>query len=109
LCFERNDLFDFLQFSSVLLIVFGSSDGFVHRFFIGLGILAYGLDYFIVHDIIIHQRFKFPKTKTIFSYVRPWNFIHKHLGKKMGDGWDVILVLRSNILKFNMSLLPVFK
>jgi beta-carotene 3-hydroxylase len=32
---------------------------------VGFGILLYGLAYFIVHDLIIHQRFKvFTKTKT---------------------------------------------
>ena len=32
---------------------------YVDGFSIGFGIMAYGLTYFIVHDIFIHQRFKF--------------------------------------------------
>ena len=57
--FEKNDLF-FVIFAipSMLSIMFGS---ILHLWWlqaIGFGILAYGLAYFIVHDVIIHQRFK---------------------------------------------------
>ena len=35
--------------------------GFNYGFAIGFGIMAYGFTYFVVHDIFIHQRFKFLK------------------------------------------------
>lgn len=59
---ERNDLFA-LVFSvpSVLLIVVGFEIpdlGWLR--FIGFGILAYGLFYFIFHDVIVHRRIKIP-------------------------------------------------
>lgn len=57
---ERNDLFA-LVFSvpSVLLIVLGYEIEFISYFkYVGFGILAYGLFYFIFHDIIVHQRIK---------------------------------------------------
>ena len=44
--------------ASILLFYFGAEADFDYKFFIGLGIFAYGLSYFIVHDIFIHQRFK---------------------------------------------------
>jgi len=57
--FEKNDAF-FLIFAipSILLFWFGSYD-YNALFWIGLGILIYGMLYFFVHDIFIHQRFKY--------------------------------------------------
>ena len=60
--FEKNDLF-FVIFAvpNILLMYFGMNNGYNYLFCIGLGILIYGIFYFIVHDIIIHQRFKWFK------------------------------------------------
>ena len=58
--FEKNDLF-FLVFAipSMACYFLGS---FVPSlrilFFIGIGISIYGLIYFLIHDVYIHQRFK---------------------------------------------------
>ncbi len=57
---ERNDLFA-LVFSlpSITLIVLGYN--YVDWLkFIGFGILAYGIFYFIFHDVIVHRRIKIP-------------------------------------------------
>ncbi|MCG8474377.1 MAG: sterol desaturase family protein [Cytophagales bacterium] len=55
--FEKNDAF-FLIFAvpSFLLILFGSQNAFDYRFYIGAGILLYGICYFLVHEVLIHQR-----------------------------------------------------
>ena len=60
--FEKNDLF-FIIFAvpSSLLIFFGIEQKFNEMFFVGLGILFYGICYFIIHDVVIHQRFKWFK------------------------------------------------
>src|SRR5687768_13030653 len=57
--FEKNDAF-FLIFAipSFLMILFGTLNKNYLLVSIGAGIALYGLAYFIVHDIIIHQRFK---------------------------------------------------
>ena len=63
--FEKNDTF-FVVFAipSILLFYFGVKPELNFLFFIGLGILCYGITYFMVHDVLIHQRFKwFKKTK----------------------------------------------
>jgi hypothetical protein len=55
-------------------------------FFIGLGITAYGFSYFMIHDVLIHQRFKWfrtQKTSTLLVYESPQS-THKHLGKEHG-------------------------
>ncbi|HLP52889.1 MAG TPA: sterol desaturase family protein [Chitinophagales bacterium] len=57
--FEKNDYY-FLIFAipGFLLILTGANAGWDWRFFLGAGIAMYGLAYIIVHDIIIHQRFR---------------------------------------------------
>jgi beta-carotene 3-hydroxylase len=94
--FERNDLF-FVIFAipSILLFYFGAQAGFDYRFFIGLGIFAYGLSYFIVHDIIIHQRlklFKNTKNKYLIALRKGHKVHHKHLGKEHGECFGMLFV-----------------
>lgn len=57
--FEKNDLF-FLVFAipSALSYIIGSLPEYRWLFFIGVGISIYGLIYFLIHDVYIHQRFK---------------------------------------------------
>ena len=57
---EMNDLFA-LVFSipSVLLIIVGYEfEAISWLRFIGFGVLAYGIFYFIFHDVIVHRRIK---------------------------------------------------
>ena len=58
---EKNDRF-FLVFAvpSAFCYMFGSmeADQYFWVFFIGVGISLYGLTYFLIHDVYIHQRFK---------------------------------------------------
>jgi beta-carotene 3-hydroxylase len=94
--FERNDLF-FVIFAipSILLFYFGAEAGFDYKFFIGLGIFAYGLSYFIVHDIIIHQRlklFKNTKNKYLIALRKGHKVHHKHLGKEHGECFGMLFV-----------------
>src|SRR4051812_43332125 len=57
--FEKNDTF-FLVFAipSWLCIMYGNMAGGDFRLYIGIGIAVYGIAYFLVHEIFIHQRFK---------------------------------------------------
>lgn len=94
--FERNDVF-FVIFAipSILLFYFGANAGFDYRFFIGLGIFAYGLSYFIVHDIVIHQRlklFKNTKNKYLIALRKGHKVHHKHLGKEDGECFGMLFV-----------------
>jgi len=59
--FERNDLFFifYALVSSGFVILWGEA-GFWPGLPIAIGIFLYGLSYFIVHDIFIHQRFNSP-------------------------------------------------
>lgn len=94
--FEKNDAF-FLIFAvpSCLLIVFGSMAGFDWRFYVGLGIAAYGLSYFLIHDVLIHQRFNwFRRTDNVyFRAIRKAHKVHhKHLGKEEGECFGMLYV-----------------
>ncbi len=94
--FEKNDAF-FLIFAvpSCLLIVFGSTAAFDFRFFIGIGILLYGLSYFLIHDVLIHQRFDwFSRTDNVyFRAIRKAHKVHhKHLNKEDGECFGMLYV-----------------
>jgi beta-carotene 3-hydroxylase len=94
--FEKNDAF-FLIFAipSILLFLFGTMDQKYWMVCIGLGILLYGMAYFIVHDIIIHQRFKlFSRSDNTYVRVVRWahKMHHKHLDKEHGESFGMLLV-----------------
>lgn len=94
--FEKNDAF-FLIFAvpSFLLMLFGAKAGFDWKFGVGLGILFYGIAYFLVHDVLIHQRFDwFKRTENLyFRALRKAHKIHhKHLGKEHGECFGMLFV-----------------
>ncbi len=59
--FEWNDMFAVIfAIPSIILIYFGY-ETFDYRFYIGVGILTYGIAYFLFHDVYVHQRLKMLK------------------------------------------------
>lgn len=96
--FEKNDAF-FLIFAipSFLCILFGAMDKIYWMLSIGLGILLYGIAYFFVHDVIIHQRFKwFTRSDNIYVKAIRWahKMHHKHLKKENGESFGMLIVNR---------------
>jgi beta-carotene 3-hydroxylase len=94
--FERNDVF-FVIFAipSIALFYFGVQPELNYLFFIGLGILCYGVAYFLIHDVLIHQRFKwFKKTKNkyLIGLRKGHKVHHKHLGKEHGECFGMLNV-----------------
>jgi beta-carotene 3-hydroxylase len=62
---------------------------------IGLGIMAYGAAYFVVHDIFIHQRFKmFRKANNWYAkgVRRAHKIHHKSLGKGDSENFGMLIV-----------------
>jgi beta-carotene 3-hydroxylase len=94
--FERNDLF-FLQFagiSAIFVVLWGEYD-FWFGLPIAIGIFLYGLTYFIVHDIFIHQRFKIFRNidnKYARGIRRGHKIHHKHIGKEDGECFGMLWV-----------------
>ncbi len=94
--FEKNDAF-FVIFAvpSAALIILGTTPELNWIFFIGLGILFYGIAYFLVHDVLIHQRFKwFKHTKSNYlkALRKAHKVHHKHLGKEDGECFGMLIV-----------------
>ena len=93
--FERNDAF-FLFFAVLSMsFLMKANDAFWIGFPIGFGILAYGVAYFVVHDIFIHQRFKWLRNidNAYARGVRRAHKIHhKHLGKEKGENFGMLFV-----------------
>lgn len=96
--FEKNDAF-FLIFAvpCFFLFLFGVKDSIWWMVFTALGIFLYGMAYFLVHDVIIHQRFKW-FTRSNNSYVRTIRWAHKmhhkHLGPENGESFGMLFVAK---------------
>ena len=94
--FEKNDVF-FLMFaipSSGFVVLWGEA-GFWPGLPIAIGIFLYGLSYFIVHDIFIHQRFKwFRNTKNWYvRAMRKGHYVHhRYKNREDGECFGLLLV-----------------
>lgn len=96
--FEKNDAF-FLIFAipSWQCMMWGIIYEFNWMLAIGIGILCYGIAYFIVHEVIIHQRFKwFTRSNNTYIKVIRWahKMHHKHLQKEEGESFGMLIVDR---------------
>ena len=94
--FEKNDSF-FLFYATISTLLFLSwAEGwFEYGLAMGLGILFYGMAYFAVHDIFIHQRLKWFKKSNhpYFRAIRKAHKVHhKHLGKEEGECFGMLVV-----------------
>jgi beta-carotene 3-hydroxylase len=94
--FEHNDFF-FLIFAlpGIAGLYFGMMENFNSYFWIGLGITLYGFTYFFVHDILIHQRFKFLRNienKYFKAIRRAHKMHHKHIHKEHGECFGMLWV-----------------
>ncbi|WP_435137062.1 sterol desaturase family protein [Formosa sp. A9] len=94
--FEKNDAF-FVIFAlpSIALFYFGVHPQLNVLFFFGLGILLYGIAYFLIHDVLIHQRFKWfknTKNKYLLGLRKAHKVHHKHLGKEQGECFGMLYV-----------------
>ncbi len=94
--FERNDAF-FIFYAVISITCFytWSNGTFNLGLAIGLGILAYGIAYFVVHDIFIHQRFKLLRNannRYAKALRRAHKMHHKHIGKEEGECFGMLVV-----------------
>ena len=93
---EKNDYF-FIIFAipAIILMYIGSQQGYSYIFYIGLGVTCYGLAYFFVHDIFIHQRISFlsnTKNPYLLAIRRAHKQHHKHLGREQGECFGFLWV-----------------
>jgi|TARA_B110001450_G_C17588461_1_gene467926 beta-carotene 3-hydroxylase len=94
--FERNDLFFiFYAVVSMTLVILWGEYGFWAGLPMALGIFTYGMSYFVVHDIFIHQRFKILRTinsKYAKGLRRAHKIHHKSIHKGGGECFGMLWV-----------------
>ena len=94
--FEKTDLF-FAIFAipSMALFFFGTYTEYSYLLFIGLGIMCYGIAYFTIHDVLIHQRFKWLKNTNnpyLKGLRKAHKIHHKNMGKKDSQCFGMLFV-----------------
>ncbi len=94
--FEKNDLF-FLVFAlpSMACYILGSIVEYRWVLFIGIGISIYGLIYFLIHDVYIHQRFRwFRQLDSRYSraILRAHGAHHSKINKEEGESFGLLVV-----------------
>ncbi len=93
---ERNDSF-FVFFAIISITAFSlwSIFGWQISLGVGIGVFIYGVIYFVIHDLFIHQRIKiWKKTKNpyLLALRRAHKIHHKHLGKHDGECFGMLWV-----------------
>jgi beta-carotene 3-hydroxylase len=94
--FENNDFF-FVIFAlpAIALMYYGSINHYNYFFYVGLGITLYGMAYFLVHDIFIHQRIKWldnTQNPYLLAIRRAHKQHHKHINKENGECFGFLYV-----------------
>src|SRR5210317_1025915 len=62
---------------------------------VGIGVFIYGVIYFVIHDLFIHQRVKIwrnTKNPYLLAIRRAHKMHHKHLGKHHGECFGMLWV-----------------
>jgi beta-carotene 3-hydroxylase len=94
--FEKNDLF-FMVFAipSAISYIVGLATPQRWLLFVGIGISIYGLIYFLIHDVYIHQRFKwFRQLDNRYSraILRAHGAHHAKTGKHDCESFGLLIV-----------------
>ncbi len=92
---QKNDLF-FLVFALPgVALIYSGTTGNPYHLALGTGITFYGLCYFLIHDLFIHQRLKFfrtTKNRYLLALRKAHKAHHKHLSKEEGECFGMLLV-----------------
>lgn len=101
--FELNDLFGFMfAIPSAWLIILGSAE-FDWRFYGGLGIALYGVAYFLVHDVFVHQRVRWLRVARLryFKAMRQTHHLHHEVHTKEGaEAFGFLFVPKRYLKKY---------
>ena len=91
--FEKNDSFFLLFATPAIICMIIGLDNFSLSFWIGIGITLYGMAYFFIHELFIHQRVKVLRNANslYFRAIRKAHKVHhKHLGKEHGECFGML-------------------
>ena len=93
---QRNDMFAVIfAVPSWLFMQFGIMAGCDNRLYIGIGIALYGIAYFFVHEVVIHNRFHIMRkvrNRYIRGLARAHFAHHKRRGREYGECFGMLVV-----------------
>lgn len=81
--FEKNDFFFLIYATIAMVLMYFGYENLDYRFWMGLGVTAYGFTYFMLHDVFIHRRAKWLE-KINSRYFRAMRKAHKVHHKTVG-------------------------
>ena len=94
--FERNDAFAlFYATLSATFIIIGTNSPYFWLTFVGFGIMAYGVVYFLIHDVYIHKRFSWFRhldSKYSRAILRAHGAHHTYRDKEDGESFGLLIV-----------------
>lgn len=99
--FEKNDLFAvFFSSISFIFVLTGMLAGSYLSLSIGVGIILYGIGYFLVHDIFFHRRIKIryrPKSNYINRILTAHGLHHAKSTAKTGVNFGFLYASKNSI------------
>lgn len=100
--FEQNDWIVLVYAgASAFLVIWGD----IHQhwsFWAGLGIAAYGVLYFLLHDVLVHQRVKWrirPVNPYLKRLVRAHKLHHKHIHREGSEAFGFLYAAKKYAVK----------
>ncbi|MBP6656634.1 MAG: sterol desaturase family protein [Bacteroidia bacterium] len=100
--FELNDFFFLFYASIAMVLMYFGFENLDYRFWMGVGVTAYGLTYFLLHDVFIHRRGKFLDKidNSYFQAMRKAHKVHhKKMGKEEGEEFGLLLFNKKHFRK----------
>lgn len=84
--FEKNDWFGVLFSLPAIALIYLGTHGFPRLLWIGLGITAYGVLYFVFHDVVVHRRIRLslPLRSAYMRRIIQAHLIHHRTHVKQG-------------------------
>lgn len=93
--FELNDVFSLLFATVGIALIFAGVATLNAYFWVGIGISCYGMLYFILHDSLVHQRFKTfarPKNKYMRAIFEAHKAHHRTRGRDGAESFGLLFV-----------------
>lgn len=101
--FQKNDVFGlFFGIVSFIFILTGILSGFDIRLAIGIGIMLYGIGYFLVHDIFFHRRIRIryrPKGRYMKRVLKAHAIHHQKSTAHTGVNFGFLYASKKNAIE----------
>lgn len=91
--FEWNDLYALIFALPAIWLMWLGTPSYNYLFWLGTGITAYGMGYFLFHDVLVHRRLKHnyrPGNKYLLRIIRAHKIHHKNQSKEHGQAFGFL-------------------